>query len=122
MRLIKRAGGECGIVLDSYHLHRTGVGATDLADIPASAIALVQVSDVSATPAVPPQPLTDRLLPGEGSVDWTAFFGFLHAKGYRGHASLEAPNPDHWSADPQLIARRGLDALRTLSRAERAQP
>jgi sugar phosphate isomerase/epimerase len=122
MRLIERAGGPCGIVLDSYHLHRAGVRVGDLPDIPASAIALVQVSDVSATPAVRPQPLTDRLLPGEGNVDWAAFFGFLRDKGYRGHVSLEAPNPDYWSAVPQLVARRGLDALRRLSRAEPTRP
>jgi sugar phosphate isomerase/epimerase len=122
MRLIEMAGGGCGIVLDSYHLHRASVPGSFLAEIPASLIALVHASDVSATPAIPPEPLTDRLLPGEGEVDWPSFFKPLRARGYRGLVSLEAPNPNHWAADPGLVARRGFEALRELSSYEQGRP
>ncbi len=104
----------CGLLLDAYHLERSGAGGRGFEQVPVSEIFAFQYSDV---PALPPQsqgPPTDRLPPGRGSVRWREVFGLPAEKGYRGYLSYEAPNPLQWARPPQEVAREGADVTRAL--------
>jgi sugar phosphate isomerase/epimerase len=97
-----------GLTLDAYHLHLSGSEAA-LARLRVEDIFCVQISDVP--PAALRTPPADRLVPGEGSVDWIGLFAALHRVGYVGPVAFEAPNPTLWQEDPQGLAVRGKAAI-----------
>jgi sugar phosphate isomerase/epimerase len=101
----------CRLLVDSYHLHRSGGAPADLAALGAGEIAYVQFSDVPREGSVPGQ-FTDRLPPGQGAVPFREFFAAVTATGYRGDLSYEAPNPAAWGRDPEAVAREALAATR----------
>ena len=104
----------CGLLLDTYHLERSGDGGRGFADVPPEQIFAFQFSDVPATArANEPRP-TDRLAPGQGIVRWQEVFQLLAEKGYPGYLSLEAPNPTQWARPPEEVAREALEATRAL--------
>ncbi len=114
--LIAAAGHKsCGLLLDAYHLQRSGATGRAFADVPVEDIFVFQYSDVSA---IPPDPTdkrpTDRLLPGKGVIPWHEVFGLLREKNYTGYISLEAPNPETWARPPLEVAREALAATRSL--------
>jgi sugar phosphate isomerase/epimerase len=110
--LLARAGSpHCGLLVDAYHLHRSGDGLAALEDVAADEIAYVQFSDVPAGPQQPGQTL-DRLPPGRGRVPFRDFFALLAARGYAGRLSYEAPNPAAWARDPEDVAREALELTR----------
>jgi 2-keto-myo-inositol isomerase len=101
----------CGLLLDAYHLQRSGRPGRGFADVPGEEIAHVQFSDV---PAASQQPGLDRLPPGQGVVAFRDVFALLAEKGYAGYLSYEAPNPAAWARDPCAVARQALLATRAL--------
>ncbi len=103
-----------GLLLDTYHLERSGAGGRGFADVPGDHIFAVQYSDVP--PTAPPGMLrpTDRLAPGQGSVRWPEVFALLAEKNYQGVLSYEAPNPALWARPAAEAAREGLMATRAL--------
>lgn len=103
----------CGLLLDAYHLQRSGAGGRGFAEVPARDIFAFQYSDVPDTPPAARRP-TDRLCPGKGLVRWAEVFALLEEKGYAGYLSYEAPNPAHWERPPADTAREGLAATRRL--------
>lgn len=98
----------CGLLLDTYHLGRSG---GSFADVALEEIAYVQYSDVPASGLQAGYAL-DRLAPGQGVVDFGAVFSLLAVKGYAGPLSYEAPNPAAWARDPVDVAREALQATR----------
>jgi 2-keto-myo-inositol isomerase len=102
----------CRLLVDSYHLHRSGGAPADLAALGAEEIAYVQFSDVPREGTAPGQ-FTDRLPPGQGAVPFREFFAAIAATGYRGDLSYEAPNPAAWGRDPEAVAREALAATRS---------
>lgn len=104
----------CGLLLDAYHMERSGSGGRSFESMPAEGIFAFQYSDVpSSTPAVARRP-TDRLPPGKGTVRWREVFELLGEKGYKGYLSYEAPNPDYWARPPLEVAREAVEATRML--------
>jgi 2-keto-myo-inositol isomerase len=99
------------LLLDTYHLLRSGGSVRDVEDIGPDEIAYVQFSDVPATGLVPGKAL-DRLPPGRGVVPFREVFAAIVGRGYGGYVSYEAPNPDAWSRDPTEVAREALEATR----------
>ena len=104
----------CGILLDAYHMERSGSGGRGFEDVAPEEIFTFQFSD--APPGPPPAVLrpTDRLIPGQGRVRWREVFGLLIEKGYTGYLSYEAPNPALWARPPGEIAREAAQATRRL--------
>jgi sugar phosphate isomerase/epimerase len=100
-----------GLLLDSYHLQRSGTAPSALADVALGEIGYVQFSDVPRQ-GLEPGKATDRLPPGQGSVPFPEFFAALARKGYAGYASYEAPNPAAWARPPAEVAREALAATR----------
>ncbi len=112
--VLARAGHpRCGLLLDTYHLGRTGAGPADLEDLQPEEIVYVQYSDVPAT-GLQPGHVLDRLPPGQGTVPFQAIFGLLAAKGYAGWLSYEAPNPAAWARPAREVAREALAATRAV--------
>ena len=111
--LAKAGHARCGLLLDSYHIQRSGVSMHALEDVRADEIVYVQYSDVPRTGTVPGQVL-DRLPPGRGSVPFKEFFALLAAKGYGGFLSYEAPNTEAWARPPLDVAREALTATRAV--------
>jgi sugar phosphate isomerase/epimerase len=109
--LVRRAGhAGCGLLIDTYHLGKSGAAPADLDELDPSEIAYVQYSDVPRDPK--PGNNTDRLPPGQGTVAFREIFGRIAKKGYAGYLSYEAPNPSAWARDPVAVAREALDATR----------
>ena len=103
-----------GLLLDAYHLERTGGGGRGFADVPPHDIFAFQFSDVPPTPVVPGAPPNDRVAPGKGVVRWREVFGLLEEKGFPGYLSYEAPNPANAKRVAEEVAREGVDAARAL--------
>ena len=97
----------CGLLVDSYHLQRSGGSPALLEPLAPEEIVYVQYSDVPAT-GLQPGNTVDRLPPGAGIVPFREFFRILAAKGYDGYWSYEAPNPAAWARDPETVAREAL--------------
>jgi sugar phosphate isomerase/epimerase len=107
----------CGLLLDTYHLERSGRHGRAFEEVAPQEIVYVQFSDVPREGLEPGQVL-NRLPPGEGAVDFDGVFALLDEKGYAGPLSYEAPNPAAWERDPAQVARETLMATRKLLRRE----
>jgi 2-keto-myo-inositol isomerase len=96
------------LVLDSCHWHASG--SQPLASYPAERLALVHLNDA---PDKPPREIEDedRVLPGEGVIDFKTLTAELKTRGYSGPWSLETFNHGYWKEDPEAIAHRGVTAI-----------
>ncbi len=103
----------CGLLLDTYHLGRSGATLAEIEKVPLAEIAYVQFSDVPRSGLEPGKAL-DRLPPGRGSVPFKEIFALLARKGYRGFMSYEAPNPAAWARPAEDVAREALEATRSV--------
>jgi 2-keto-myo-inositol isomerase len=106
----------CGLLVDAYHLERSGSGGRGFEHVAGSEIFAFQFSDVPPSEPTARRP-TDRLAPGKGRVRWGDVFQVLSEKGFDGYLSFEAPNPAHWERPAVEIAREALQATRELLRA-----
>jgi 4-hydroxyphenylpyruvate dioxygenase len=114
--IVSRAGHpSVGLLLDTYHLGRTGASPREIDDLRPDEIAYVQYSDVPRTGLEPGKAL-DRLPPGQGSVPFREFFDAFARQGYEGYASYEAPNPAAWKRPAADVAREALEATRAVLR------
>jgi len=112
--VLARAGHPAvGLLLDTYHLWRSGATLAELADVAPGEIAYVQFSDVPQS-GLEPGKATDRLPPGRGIVPFAEFFALVAAKGYRDPVSYEAPNPAAWARPAEDVAREALAATRAV--------
>jgi 4-hydroxyphenylpyruvate dioxygenase len=102
-----------GLLLDTYHLGRSGATLRQVDEVAPGEIAYVQFSDPPRTGLEPGKAL-DRLPPGHGSYAFREFFALLDAKGYAGYASYEAPNEAAWKREPDDVAREALRATRAV--------
>jgi 2-keto-myo-inositol isomerase len=110
--IMARAGHpHCGLLLDTYHLGRSGATLKQVEDVTPAEIAYVQYSDPPRAGQEPGKVL-DRLPPGHGSYAFREFFALMEAKGYAGYASYEAPNEKAWKRDPTEVAREAIEATR----------
>jgi 2-keto-myo-inositol isomerase len=103
-----------GLLLDAYHLERSGGGGRGFEDVACEEIFTFQFSDVPHGPQATAKRPTDRLVPGEGRVRWDEVFGLLAEKGYAGYLSYEAPNPALWARAPDEVASAAAAATRRL--------
>jgi sugar phosphate isomerase/epimerase len=109
----------CGLLLDTYHLQRSGRHGRAFEEVAPQEIVYVQFSDVPRDGLEPGNTL-NRLPPGEGAVDFRGLFGLLAEKAYTGPLSYEAPNPAAWERDPTQVAQEALLATRLVT--QRAAP
>lgn len=94
----------CGLLLDTYHLQRSGDTLRAVEGVRPEEIFYVQYSDVPRGGLEPGKTL-ERLPPGQGQVPFRELFRLFADKGYRGYLSYEGPNPAAWARDPDTVAR-----------------
>ena len=84
----KSCGAQIGLLVDSWHWHHAGGTTADIASTPLADLVHVQAADA---PNLPPEKILDgeRLMPGEGIIDFASFFGALRKAGYRDGVSPE---------------------------------
>jgi 4-hydroxyphenylpyruvate dioxygenase len=112
--LLARAGHPAaGLLLDTYHLHRSGATPRALGDLAPAEVAYVQFSDVPREGLEPGQAMP-RLMPGRGSVPFREYFAAIAALGYAGPLSYEAPDAEAWKRPPEEVAREALAATRAV--------
>lgn len=104
-----------GMLLDAYHMERSGAGGRGFAGVRPEEIAAFQYSDAPPAPvAAGVRRPTDRLPPGQGVVRWLDVFSLLKEKGFAGYLSYEAPNPAQWERPPLDVCREGVAVTRAL--------
>ena len=104
----------CGILLDTYHLHCSGGNAQSFKDVPVEKIITFQFSDAPPGPPSTVRTPVDRLPPGKGVAPFVDILRLLMAKGYKGYMSYEAPNPAQWNRPASEVAREGITLMREL--------
>ena len=112
--VLARAGHpRCGLLLDTYHIGRSGCTLAELDDVAPAEIMYVQYSDVPHGALTPGQVL-NRLPPGRGIVPFRDFFGLMRTKHYSGYLSYEAPNTEAWKRDAAEVAAEAVAATRAV--------
>jgi sugar phosphate isomerase/epimerase len=111
----KECGSNVGILLDSWHWHHAGATAQDIVDAGKQRIVHVQVADA---PKLPPEQIRDneRLMPGEGIIDWNTFFGALKRINYTDAISPEVFGRGLKDMPPEDGARLGLKTTTEMMR------
>jgi 2-keto-myo-inositol isomerase len=104
----------CGLLLDTYHLHCSGGNGASFRDIPVEQIITFQFSDAPPGPPSNTRMPVDRLPPGRGAAPFVEIFRTLMALNYQGYMSYEAPNPAQWNRPADIVAREGLELVRAL--------
>jgi sugar phosphate isomerase/epimerase len=77
-----------GLILDTWHWHHGGADPESICSVPADRILDVHLSD---SPSAAPEDIRDseRLLPGQGVIDFRTFFQLLDEKRYSGAIAVE---------------------------------
>ena len=116
MELIERVDHpDFGLALDSWHVWDEPLLAERIVSA-GDRIFGVQVSDY---PRNEPRGFADRIIPGEGRIDFRSFFGAVEAAGFSGPMVLEIFSakeyPDSlWRADPYEVVVQGRRAIERL--------
>jgi sugar phosphate isomerase/epimerase len=103
----ERVGYErCGLLVDTWHLARSGGSAGELADLGPDELACVQVADAATSAAgdLASESRRSRLLPGEGVVDFAAVAAGLTAAGYAGPIGTEVLSVGLAAQSPEVVA------------------
>jgi sugar phosphate isomerase/epimerase len=91
-QIVQRAGRDNGgLLLDSWHLFRSGSTLDELAAIPGDKVLYVQIDDApaAAEPDLAEETQHRRLLPGEGDFDLVGFVRTLDRTGCRAPIGVE---------------------------------
>jgi sugar phosphate isomerase/epimerase len=108
------------LLLDVYHIFRSGSGFEGLRLLSGAAMHVFHINDYPADP--PREQMNDshRIFPGDGVAPMSQILRDLHATGFRGVLSLELFNRDYWQQDATTVARTGLEKMRQAVRAAMA--
>ncbi len=102
---------DAGLIVDSWHWHHGGADPESIRSIPPERVLDVHMSD---SPADPPEAIRDleRLLPGEGVIDFPLFFQLLKEKAYSGAVTVEVFGRGLKEMSPVDAARLAFEASR----------
>ena len=109
----REVGPNVGVLLDSWHWHHSGGKIADILAAGKERVITVQVADA---PAMDPEQILDneRLMPGEGIIDFTAFFQALKKIGYDANISPEVFGRGLKFMPPEEGAKLGLESTRAV--------
>jgi sugar phosphate isomerase/epimerase len=115
LEFARECGPNAGVLLDSWHWHHAGATVKDILTAGRESIIHVQVADA---PDLPPEKILDneRLMPGEGVIDFAGFFGALRKIGYSGGVSPEVFGRGLKDIPPEQGARLGLETTQAVMR------
>ncbi len=101
------------VLLDVYHLYKGGSDFTNLDLVPGLKMHCLHMNDY---PAQPPRPMIadkDRVYPGDGVAPIPSILATLARGGFSGTLSLELFNREYWRQPPELVAKTGLEKMKT---------
>jgi sugar phosphate isomerase/epimerase len=112
LHLVQGAGApNGGLLLDMWHVHRTGTSLEAIAALPAGSLLHVELDDGG-----PPAPgsafedtIRNRKLCGEGEFDLTGFLRATRSAGYEGPYGIEILSTDFRTHDLAEMATRSFD-------------
>ncbi|OIO00374.1 hypothetical protein AUJ67_06045 [Candidatus Desantisbacteria bacterium CG1_02_49_89] len=114
LEIISAAGSDnLGIMLDTFHLYKSGVTLEEIKSVPVEKLLLVHVGDCEDAPREK-LGAEQQVYPGLGVVPLVDIFRILRDKGYKGFLSVEIFRQDYWKENPEKIAadaKKYLDAL-----------
>ncbi len=102
------------ILADVYHLYRGGSGFGGINLLGGRSIHVFHFNDYPADP--PREKTTDahRVFPGDGVAPLKSLLHDLAAGGFQVTLSLELFNRSYWAQDPFVVARTGLEKMKSL--------
>ncbi len=102
------------VLPDFYHIYKGGSDFAGLSMIEASRMHVFHINDYPADP--PRQTISDkdRVYPGDGVCPLKPIIAQLVANGFDGYFSLELFNPQYWQQDALLVAKTGLEKMRSV--------
>jgi sugar phosphate isomerase/epimerase len=116
LSIVQLAGRDnAGLVLDTWHLFRSGGDASLIASLPVDRLS-VQLCDAPAVPGADPwtEALDRRLLPGDGDLDLVGVVEALRARGFTGVIGPEVISAELRALSPVDAATRAMAACRRL--------
>jgi sugar phosphate isomerase/epimerase len=115
LEFARECGPNVGLLLDSWHWYHADATVADILAAGKDGIVHVQVND---SRKLAPEKVLDseRLMPGEGVIDLTAFFGALKKVGYADGVSPEVFGRGLKDMPPEEGAKMGLEATRAVMR------
>lgn len=115
LEFAKECGANVGLLIDSWHWHHANSTVQDILRAGKDRIVHVQVADA---PKLPPEEIRDneRLMPGEGIIDFTAFFQALQKAGYTDGVSPEVFGRGLKEIAPEEGAKLGLETTQAVMR------
>ena len=114
LEFAKECGGNVGLLIDSWHWHHANSTVEEIVRA-GNRIVHVQVADA---PKLPPEEIRDneRLMPGEGIIDFAAFFQALQKAGYSEGVSPEVFGRGLKDIAPEEGAKLGLKTTQAVMR------
>jgi len=108
LEFAKECGPNVGLLLDAWHWHHAGATPKNIVDAGRDRIVHVHLADA---PNLPPEQIKDdeRLLPGEGIINWKGFIGALKEIGYHDGMSVEVFGRGLKDKPVEEAARLGLE-------------
>ncbi len=99
-----------GIMVDTFHSWKSGVGPEAVAQLPGERVLIVHINDAED---LPPEQSTDanRLYPGLGVLPLHGYLDALRGIGYDGFLSVEIFRPEYWAEEHATIIRRAKEQL-----------
>lgn len=104
------------ILADIYHLYKGGSSFHGLKLLGPNTMFVLHCNDYPADPDRSTIRDEHRIYPGDGIAPLKQIFRDLHAAGFRGWLSLELFNRDYWKQDPLVVAKTGLEKMRSAVR------
>jgi sugar phosphate isomerase/epimerase len=98
---------------DVYHLYKGGSKFEGLALLGPEALHVFHMNDYPAEPPVATITDADRVYPGDGVAPLDYVLSALRLIGFNGMLSLELFNKSYWQQDARLVARTGLEKMRS---------
>jgi 2-keto-myo-inositol isomerase len=104
------------VLADMYHLYKGGSDFNGLKLLGPQTMFVMHCNDYPAAPIRAEIKDEHRVFPGDGVAPLKSVFKDLDAIGFRGHLSLELFNRELWKQDPQVVARTGLEKMKSAVR------
>lgn len=121
LEFARECGPNVGLLLDAWHWHHAGAAPADILAAGVKAIVHVHVAEA---PSLPAEQIRDseRLLPGEGVIDWNGFFGALKKIGYSDGVSPEIFGRGLKAMPVETAAKITLEATAAVMRKAGVEP
>lgn len=101
------------ILPDVYHLYKGGSEFAALRMLSGSAVQVFHMNDYPAEPSRDKIADKDRVYPGDGVAPLSKILRDLFSAGFCGVLSLELFNPEYWKQDPLVVAKTGLEKMKS---------